>query len=274
VIQVIDLHSTLGKQKVLDGVTLKVETGEVLALIGKSGVGKSVLLKHVVALMKGEKGKVLIDGEDITTAKGRKLEELRSRIGFLFQGGALFDSLTLFDNIAFPLREKTKMDEQKIREKVLYELEQVGLKGMEHKFPAELSGGMRKRAALARCMVTAPEIMLFDEPTTGLDPITAHSINDLIKRTHERVCFTGIVVSHEIPDIFFLVDKVAMLHEGKIVAFGTPLEIMRSSHPVVRQFITGGRREMEDVFEPIIEKLEEEFRAKGKCTQEKKDEKV
>ncbi len=273
-IQVIDLHSTLGKQKVLDGVTLKVGTGEVLALIGKSGVGKSVLLKHVVALMKGQKGRVLIDGEDITTAKGRKLEELRSRIGFLFQGGALFDSLTLFDNVAFPLREKTKMTEREIKEKVLFELEQVGLKGMEHKFPAELSGGMRKRAALARCMVTTPEIMLFDEPTTGLDPITAHSINELIKRTHERACFTGIMVSHEIPDIFFLVDKVAMLHEGKIVAFGSPLDIMRSPHPIVRQFITGGRKEMEDVLKPIMEKLERESTEKSKCLQERKNEKV
>ncbi len=273
-IEVIDLHSTLGKQKVLDGVSLKIEKGEILALIGKSGVGKSVFLKHVVALMKGEKGKVLIDGEDITTARGRKLEALRSRIGFLFQGGALFDSLTLFDNVAFPLREKTKMDEKEIREKVLYELELVGLKGMEHKYPAELSGGMRKRAALARCMVTTPEIMLFDEPTTGLDPITAHSINELIQNTHDRVCFTGIVVSHEIPDIFFLVDKVAMLHEGKVVAFGTPLDILRATHPIVRQFITGGREEMEDMLEPVIKKLEENTRSEGKCIQERKNEKV
>ena len=273
-IKAIDLHSTLGKQKVLDGVNLTIERGEILALIGKSGVGKSVFLKHVVALMKGEKGKVLIDGEDITSARGRKLEEMRSRIGFLFQGGALFDSLTLYDNVAFPLREKVKMDEKKIREKVLYELEQVGLQGMEHKYPAELSGGMRKRAALARCMVTTPEIMLFDEPTTGLDPITAHSINDLIQSTHERVCFTGIIVSHEIPDIFFLVDKVAMLHQGKIVAFGTPLDILRSQHPVVRQFITGGRKEMEDMLEPIIKKLEERTRSKGQCIQERENEKV
>jgi len=273
-IEVIDLHSTLGKQKVLDGVSITIKKGEILALIGKSGVGKSVFLKHVVALMKGEKGTVLINGEEITTAKGRKLEELRSRIGFLFQGGALFDSLTLFDNVAFPLREKTKMKEGEIKEKVLYELELVGLKGMEHKYPAELSGGMRKRAALARCMVTVPEIMLFDEPTTGLDPITAHSINELIQETHERVCFTGIVVSHEIPDIFFLVDKVAMLHEGKIAAFGTPLDIMRSTHPVVRQFITGGRKDIEDMLEPIMEKLEEYSESKSKCIQERKDEKV
>lgn len=264
-IQIIDLHSTLGGQKVLDGVSIRVNRGEILALIGKSGVGKSVLLKHIVALMKGQKGKVLINGEDITSARGRKLEALRSRMGYLFQGGALFDSLTLYDNVAFPLREKTNMKEKEIREKVLYELEQVGLKGMEHKYPAELSGGMRKRASLARCMVTTPQIMLFDEPTTGLDPITAHSINELIKSTHERSCFTGIIVSHEIPDIFFLVDKVAMLHEGRIVAFGTPLDVIGSSHPIVRQFITGGMEDMEDMLAPIIKKLEKRFEERSKC---------
>jgi len=274
VIRVIDLYSTLGEQKVLEGVSVRVNRGEILALIGKSGVGKSVLLKHIVALMKGQKGKVLIDGEDITSARGRRLEALRSRIGFLFQGGALFDSLTLYDNVAFPLKEKANMKEEEIKEKVLYELEQVSLKGMEHKYPAELSGGMRKRASLARCMVTTPEIMLFDEPTTGLDPITAHSINELIKSTHERACFTGIIVSHEIPDIFFLVDKVAMLHEGRILAFGMPLDIMRSSHPIVRQFITGGMEDMEDMLVPVIGKLEKEFEEEGKCYAGEKDEKV
>ncbi len=273
-IEAINLHSTLGGQKVLDGVSLKIEKGEILALIGKSGVGKSVLLKHIVALMKGRTGKVLIDGEDITSSKGRKLEELRSRIGFLFQGGALFDSLTVFDNVAFPLRERLKIKEKKIREKVLYELGQVGLEGMGHKYPAELSGGMRKRVALARCMVTAPEIMLFDEPTTGLDPITSNSINELIIGTHDRSCFTGIVVSHEIPQIFFLVNKVAMLHEGKIAAFGTPLEIMRSDNHVVHDFITGGQKGMEDIFKPVVEKLEREFKVRVECPKEPEDEKI
>ncbi len=239
-IKIVNLHSWLGNQKVLDGVNLEIKKGEVLALIGKSGVGKSVLLKHIVGLMKGVEGNIYINGEDITKCRGRKLEKLREKFGFLFQGGALFDSYTVYDNVAFPLREKTKLPEDKIRERVLFELEQVGLKGMEHKYPAELSGGMRKRAALARCMVTDPEIMFFDEPTTGLDPLTANSINELIKRTYERIKFTGIIVSHEIPEIFNLVHKVAMLHEGKIIAHGTPAEIIKSENPIVRDFIQAG----------------------------------
>ncbi len=239
-IKIVDLHSWLGNQKVLDGVNLEIKKGEVLALIGKSGVGKSVLLKHIVGLMKGVKGNIYINGEDITKCKGRKLEKLREKFGFLFQGGALFDSYTVYDNVAFPLREKTKLPEDKIRERVLYELEQVGLKGMEHKYPAELSGGMKKRASLARCMVTDPEIMFFDEPTTGLDPLTANAINELIKRTYDRIHFTGIIVSHEIPEIFNLVHKVAMLHEGKIIAHGTPAEMIRSDNPIVREFIQAG----------------------------------
>ena len=236
-IKVVDIHSTLKGQKVLDGVNLEVKKGEIIALIGKSGVGKSVLLKHITGLMKGERGSVFIDGEDITKCRGRKLERLREKIGFLFQGGALFDSYTVYDNVAFPLREKTKMSEEEIRKRVLYELEQVGLSGMEHKYPAELSGGMRKRAALARCMVMEPEIMLFDEPTTGLDPLTARQINQLIQKTYERKRFTGIIISHDIPEVFSLVHRVAMIHEGKIVFYGKPEEIFRCEHPAVKEFI-------------------------------------
>ena len=236
-IKVVNLHSWLGKQKVLDGVNLEIEKGEVLALIGKSGVGKSVLLKHIVGLMKGQMGTVYVDGVDVAKCKGRSLEKLRDKFGFLFQGGALFDSYTVYDNVAFPLREKTKLSEEKIREKVMHELELVGLSGFEDKYPAELSGGMRKRAALARCMVTSPEYMFFDEPTTGLDPLTANSINELIKKTYERTHFTGIIVSHEIPEVFSLVHRVAMLWEGKIIFHGTPEEIMKSEDPRVKSFI-------------------------------------
>ncbi len=236
-IKVVNLHSWLGKQKVLDGVNLEIKKGEVLALIGKSGVGKSVLLKHIVGLMKGQMGTVYVDGVDVAKCKGRSLEKLRDKFGFLFQGGALFDSYTVYDNVAFPLREKTKLSEEKIREKVMHELELVGLSGFEDKYPAELSGGMRKRAALARCMVTSPEYMFFDEPTTGLDPLTANSINELIKKTYERTHFTGIIVSHEIPEVFSLVHRVAMLWEGKIIFHGTPEEIMKSEDPRVKSFI-------------------------------------
>ncbi len=236
-IKIVNLHSWLGNQKVLDGVNLEVKKGEVLALIGKSGVGKSVLLKHIVGLMRGKSGEIYVGGVNVAKTRGRALERLRERFGFLFQGGALFDSYTVYDNVAFPLREKTRMSEEEIREKVLFELEQVGLRGMEHKYPAELSGGMRKRAALARCMVTEPEIMFFDEPTTGLDPLTANSINMLIKKTYQRTRFTGIIVSHEIPEVFNLVHKVAMLWEGKIIFYGTPDEIFKCDDERVRGFI-------------------------------------
>ncbi len=236
-IEVVDLHTKLKGQEVLRGVNLRIETGEVVALIGRSGEGKSVLVKHIVGLMRGTRGRVFVDGEEVTGAKGKRLERIREKMGFLFQEGALFDSYTVFENVAFPLVEKTDLPMEKIREIVLHELEQVGLKGMENKYPAELSGGMKKRAALARCMVLRPRYMFFDEPTTGLDPLTTKSIHELIMETYRRTKFTGIIISHEIPEIFSLVHKVAMLHEGRIVFFGTPDEIMSTDNPVVRRFI-------------------------------------
>ncbi len=242
-IEVVDLHATLKGQRVLRGVNLKIDTGEVVALIGRSGEGKSVLVKHIVRLMKGDRGRIIVDGEDITHAKGKRLEKVREKMGYLFQEGALFDSYTVFENVAFPLVEKTDLPFEKIREIVLYELEQVGLKGMEHKYPAELSGGMKKRAALARCMVLKPKYMFFDEPTTGLDPLTARSIHRLIRETYERTRFTGIIISHDIPEIFSLVHKVAMLHEGRIIFYGTPSELERSDNPIVREFIEAALEE-------------------------------
>jgi len=238
-IRIQDLHKSFDGLEVLRGVSFQIEKGEVLALIGRSGYGKSVLLKHVAGLMKPDHGCVLVDGRDMTSLRGRDLEALRSRLGFLFQGGALFDSLTVFDNVAFPLREKTKLSDHEIREKVLSELDQVGLTGAEHKYPAEISGGMIKRAGLARALVREPEIMLFDEPTTGLDPIIGHTILNLIDSGHKRLRFTGIIVTHQIPRVFDIVDKVAMLNDGVIRAVGSPEEIMLSQDPVVRQFING-----------------------------------
>ena len=238
-IKVIDLHKSFDGFPVLKGVSFQVEKGKVLALIGGSGYGKSVLLKHIVGLLKGDRGKILIDGEDIGKSRGRSLERLRKKFGFLFQGGALFDSLTVFDNVAFPLREKTRMKEIDIRDKVLFQLEQVGLKGAEKKYPAELSGGMKKRVSFARSLIIDPEIMLFDEPTTGLDPIIANTIHKLIRDTHQRLSFTGIIVSHEIPKIFSIVQKVAMLNDGIIIAMGSPEEIQTSGNNIVQQFITG-----------------------------------
>ncbi len=238
-IRIEDIHKSFNGFSVLKGVSLEINKGEILALIGGSGHGKSVILKHVVGLMKPDRGHVFIDGKDICHLKGNELEELRSRFGFLFQSGALFSSFTVFDNVAFPLREKTKLSEDEIRKKVLYELELVGLSGAENKFPAELSGGMIKRTALARALVRGPEIMIFDEPTTGLDPIIAHTILDLIKSIHQNLGFTGIIVSHELSRVFQIAHKVAMLNEGIIWAIGTPDEILSSKDPVIQQFIKG-----------------------------------
>lgn len=238
-IKVEDLCKSFDGLEVLRGVTFQIERGEILALIGRSGYGKSVLLKHIAGLMRPDKGRVFVDGEDICCLTGKELERLRSRFAFLFQSGALFDSLTIFENVAFPLREKTKLSDREITQRVLFELDQVGLAGAEHKYPAEISGGMIKRAALARALVREPEIMLFDEPTTGLDPIIAHAILNLIDSFHNRLNFTGIIVTHQIPRIFDIVQKVAMLHDGAILITGSPEEILSSRHPVVQQFIHG-----------------------------------
>lgn len=234
-----EIHKSFNGFPVLKGVSLEVQKGEILALIGGSGHGKSVLLKHIVGLIKPDRGRILIDGRELSQLKGNELEALRSRFGYLFQGGALFSSLTVFDNVAFPLREKTKLSGQEIRQRVLHQLEEVGLFGAEHKFPAEISGGMLKRTAFARALVTKPEIMLFDEPTTGLDPVMAHTILDLIQSIHANLSFTGMIVTHEWARVFPIAHRVAMLYEGRILAAGSPEEILSSKDPVVRQFISG-----------------------------------
>jgi len=239
VIVIEDLWKAFGKQEVLRGISLRVETGEFVALVGMSGCGKSLLLRHLVRLMKPDSGRVLVDGCDVAKMPREELETLRSRVGYVFQSGALFDSDTVFDNVAFPLREKTRWSELKIRNKVMEELDLVGLKDAEFKYPAQLSGGMRKRVALARTLVRAPEIVLFDEPTTGLDPIAVNSILHLFDSVHKRLKLTGILVSHEIPEIFGVVQKIAMLYEGKIVAVETPETIGTSQNPVIDQFVHG-----------------------------------
>ena len=238
-IEIEDIHKSFDGFEVLKGISLKIKNGELLALIGRSGYGKSVLLKHIAGLMKPDKGRVLVAGEEIGRLRGRALDRLRSRLGFLFQGGALFDSLTVYDNVAFPLREKTKLGEGEIRKKVFHELDQVGLSGAEEKFPSQLSGGMQKRAALARELVWMPEIMLFDEPTTGLDPIIGHAILKLIDDLHKQLNFTGIIVTHELHKVFEIVNKIAMVHEGVIIAAGPTEDIVSSGDPVVQQFIKG-----------------------------------
>lgn len=236
-IKIENIIKSFDGNEVLKGVSLEIRKGDILALIGGSGCGKSVLLKHVSGLLKPDQGNITIDGRDINKLGGRSLMELRGRLGFLFQSGALFDSMTVFENVAFPLKEKTRLSGRAIKNRVLRELENVGLSGSEIKYPSQISGGMVKRAALARALVMDPEIMLFDEPTTGLDPVIGHSILSLINLCHRRLEFTGIIVTHQIPEIFDIVDRVALLHEGVVRVEGTPQEFISSRDPDVRAFI-------------------------------------
>ncbi|MGO9203337.1 MAG: ABC transporter ATP-binding protein [Limisphaerales bacterium] len=238
-IRVEDLWKSFGRQEVLRGVSFEVQRGEFLALIGMSGCGKSVLLKHLVGLLKPDRGRIWVAGQDVEALTAGALQNLRSRIGFVFQSGALFDSMTVYDNVAFPLREQTRLGERDIREKVMGELEVVGLRGAENKFPAQLSGGMVKRVALARTLVRDPEIVLFDEPTTGLDPVVSAAVLELFGSVHKRLKLTGILVSHEIPRIFEVVQKVAMLYQGRIIAVESPERLRASTDPVVGQFVNG-----------------------------------
>ena len=238
-IRVQGLHKSFGSQPVLRGLDLDIATGEIMVVIGRSGGGKSVLLKHLVGLLRPDAGTVAVDGVEITRLRGGELDRVRERYGVVFQGGALFDSMSVAENVAFPLREKTKLGRAEIWGRVKEKLEQVGLKGMGGKNPAEISGGMRKRVAIARALVTEPEIVFFDEPTTGLDPILVNTIHHLIMDLHRKFRFTAVMVSHEIPEIFEIADRVAMLHDGVIVEVGPPDAVRASANPIVQQFIRG-----------------------------------
>ncbi len=239
-IKLVGVEKTLGGQPVLRGVNLEIPAGKITTIIGRSGEGKSVLLKHMIGLLQPDRGQVWVDGVEISRLKGQALNDVRRRFAMLFQGAALFDSLTVFENVAFPLREKLRLPDAEVTRRVEEKLAQVGLAGMGHKFPAELSGGMKKRTGLARALVMEPEIILFDEPTTGLDPLMAKTIHDLIVATHRALGFTAIMVSHEIPEIFVISDWVAMLKEGKIVAMAPSDEFQRTADPAVREFISVG----------------------------------
>jgi phospholipid/cholesterol/gamma-HCH transport system ATP-binding protein len=238
-IKVEGLVKSFGRQAVLRGLDLEVATGSITVVIGRSGGGKSVLLRHLIGLLYPDRGRVLVDGAEITGLSGRALDEVRRRYGVVFQGGALFDSMTCAQNVAFPLREKLRLRDAEVAKRVEAALAQVGLEGMGNKYPGEVSGGMRKRVAIARALVTEPEIVFFDEPTTGLDPILVNTIHHLILDLHRKLRFTAVMVSHEIPEIFEIADTVAMLHEGRIVEVGPPTAIQRSTNPVVQQFIRG-----------------------------------
>ena len=237
-IEIINLKKSFGNQPVLKGVNLKVETGEVTAILGKSGSGKSVLLRHIVGLIKPDSGQVIIDVEDITQIGSRALDRVREKFAVVFQFGALFDSMTIFENVAFQVKEKKRFVGAALEAKVKNVLDDVGLHGVEDKYPGEISGGMNKRAALARALIMDPKIILFDEPTTGLDPVLLQQIHSYIKATHLKYGFTGLVISHEVPEIFDIADKVAVLDEGVIIETGTPDSIQNSVNPVVRSFVS------------------------------------
>ncbi len=238
-IEVEGLTKSFGRQAVLRELTLEIATGTITIVIGRSGGGKSVFLKHLIGLLRPDAGRILVDGVDISRMRGRALDEIRRTYGVVFQGGALFDSMTCYDNVAFPLREKARTPPEELAKRVEAALGQVGLEGVGAKYPAEISGGMRKRVAIARALVTEPEIVFFDEPTTGLDPVLVNTIHHLILNLHRRFRFTAVVVSHEIPEIFEIADTVAMLHEGRIVEVGPPAVIQASTNPIVQRFIKG-----------------------------------
>ncbi len=238
-IEVQELSKAFDENVVLDKTSLTVRQGETVVVIGRSGGGKSVLLKHMIGLMKPDSGKVLINGVNIASLSGRALDKVRMRSGMLFQGAALFDSMTVGENVSFPLREHTKLSPEKIEERVEECLLLVGLSKVADLMPSELSGGMRKRVGLARALSMGPEMLLYDEPTTGLDPIMADVINDLIIALRDRLKVTSVVVTHDMRSAYKVADRIAMLYNGHIIAIGTPKEIQESDNPVVQQFIRG-----------------------------------
>src|SRR2546426_1137604 len=234
-----DLEKSFGPQRVLQGVNLRIETGEAVVIIGRSGGGKSILLKHLIGLLQPDAGDVLIDGVSIARRNERQLLRVRHKFGMLFQGAALFDSMTVAQNVGFAFRRERSMPPSEIEKKVTEVLEMVDLPGTESKKPSELSGGMRKRVGLARAIIYQPAIVLYDEPTTGLDPIVADSIDHLILRVRDRLDVTTVVVTHDMRSARRLGQRIMMLHDKKIYATGTPEEIFGSRDPVVRRFIEG-----------------------------------
>ncbi|MEK6712133.1 MAG: ABC transporter ATP-binding protein [Nitrospinota bacterium] len=238
-IELREVEKSFGANHVLRGLDLKVPAGKITVIIGRSGEGKSVLLKHMIGLMRPDRGQVLVDGEDAAQLRGRELNRLRAKFGMLFQGAALFDSMNVGENVAFPLREHSRLSQGEIAVRVREKLHLVGLDGVEDRMPSQLSGGMRKRVGLARAIIREPEIILYDEPTTGLDPILADSIDRLIVRTQATLGVTSVLISHDLDRALAFADFVAMLHQGRIAAQGSPGELRAMDDPLVRQFLSG-----------------------------------
>lgn len=233
------LEKKIGRQEILRGIDLTVAKGETLVIIGRSGGGKSVLLKHLIGLMQPDAGEIWIDGQNIIGLSERKLADIRRKVGILFQGGALFDSMTVEENIAFPLREAGERNPKIISQKVAEMLDVIELEGEQKKMPVNLSGGMKKRVGLARSIIRRPSCVLYDEPTAGLDPVVSDSINRLIRRLQERFHVTSIVVTHDMKSAFHIADHIAYLHEGRIHFYGTPQELQISGDPLLQDFLLG-----------------------------------
>ncbi len=238
-IEICDLIKSLGNRKVLDGVNLSILKGETMSVIGGSGAGKSVLLKHIVGLMRPDRGSVKVQGVDITGTNHGSLEAARRKIGFCFQGSALLNSLSVFENVALPLREHEAIGEDEIRRRVEEKLTLVGLSDASQKLPSEISGGMKKRVGLARAIIRNPEIILYDEPTAGLDPVMGTAINDLILDMQKKLGVTSVLVTHDMTSAFRVSNRIAMLVKGRIVKLGTPAEFRACDDPLVKQFIYG-----------------------------------
>jgi phospholipid/cholesterol/gamma-HCH transport system ATP-binding protein len=237
VIEIKNLKKRFGKKEVLRGVTLSIKTGETMVIIGRSGCGKSVLLKHVVGLLKADEGEVQIDGQVISAMSQADLYNIRTKFGYLFQGAALFDSMTVGENVGLALRENYELSEAKIREIVAEKLALVGLPNIEQMKPSELSGGMRKRVGLARALATNPEYIFYDEPTTGLDPIMSDAIDTLIKDLAQKLRVTSVVITHDIQSVYKVADRIAMMHEGKIYFLGNAKDLAETQDPIVRNFV-------------------------------------
>lgn len=236
-IEIKNVSKSFGEHKVLDGASLNLEVGKTCVIIGRSGCGKSVLLKHIMGILKADSGQVIVDGRDVAKLNPKELDKLRLGMGMVFQGGALFDSMAVAENVGFGLIEHQKIERKELLERIEHSLSLVGLCGIGNLMPSELSGGMKKRVSLARAICIKPQIILYDEPTTGVDPITADSINELIIDLHDKLKVTSIVVTHDMKSAYKVGDKISMLYQGKIIAEGTPEEIENSKHPVVHQFV-------------------------------------
>lgn len=258
-IEIQNLKKRFGKKEVLRGVNLSIKTGETMVIIGRSGCGKSVLLKHIVGLLKGDEGEVRVDGQLISSMSREELYQIRTKFGYLFQGAALFDSMTVGENVGLALRENYQMSEQKIREIVAEKLALVGLPNIEQMKPSELSGGMRKRVGLARALATNPEYIFYDEPTTGLDPIMSDAIDTLIKDLAQKLRVTSVVITHDIQSVYKVADRIAMMHEGKIYFLGNAKDLAETQDPIVRNFVD--RNSFHDVaIEGEIDRLQKSMK--------------